>query len=203
VRHTYRDSSDEPRFFDPTRCEIHPFEPREISLGGRWRTVEERVFARLPGDQGIWLSADVYDCLPCAAKVWKRSGVRWIQTTLGKVADYFDEWRRPYPDSLVADIEASQGVIPEPIKTSLPRLTPAIVDILRTLAESKVRLTRERLLSAMTKAGRDRGVSTVADAMPILRKAGWVDNQQNGDPRGYAITKAGRSALKKHDSRCL
>jgi hypothetical protein len=84
-----------------------------------------------------------------------------------------------------------------------PRLTPAILDILRTLKESKVRLTRGRLLSAMTEAGRDRGASTVADAMPTLRKAGWVDNEQKSDPRGFAITKAGRSALKQHDARCL
>jgi hypothetical protein len=199
VQHTYVDSNDEPQYFKPTECEVYN-EPLYGFNGFDLRWLVARIRPRLwIKGKKVGLIAEVNLDLP----PWEIYMIHWEQVGLKEVAKYFDKRKKPHPDSLVADIEASQGVIPEPTKTSPPRLTPAILDILRTLGESKVRLTRERLLSAMTKAGRDRGVSTVADAMPILRNAGWVDNHQNVDPRGYAITKAGRSALKQHDSRRL
>ncbi len=86
---------------------------------------------------------------------------------------------------------------------SSPRLTDAITDILQTLAESRERLTRKRLHSTMIGKGRERGQSTLAGALPKLRDAGWIDNRQDGDPAGYAITAEGRSILAKAKSRCL
>jgi hypothetical protein len=103
----------------------------------------------------------------------------------------------PAGDRSIHDLKVSPT--PDPHNPSAPRLTPAIIEILETLAESKKRLTRDKLIESMKKTGRERGQSTVANAMPKLGKAGWVDNKRNVDPPGYRITKEGRSAL----SNCL
>ena len=96
---------------------------------------------------------------------------------------------------------------PLPTRSDLPakpiRLTGAVLDILQTLAESNERLTRKRLCEAMKQAGRLRGESTLAGYLPKLQDDGLVDNLQDQDPVGYAITDKGRSALSLEKSRCL
>jgi hypothetical protein len=97
-------------------------------------------------------------------------------------------------DALGGAAETDQGSI---------RLTPMVVDILQTLAEAKGRLTRKRLLEAMCKADREHGLSTVGNMLPKLREAGLIDNRQDVDPVGFAITEKGRTALARAQSHCL
>ncbi len=80
-------------------------------------------------------------------------------------------------------------------KAGQTHLTEAVLDILETLADSPTRLTQGRLMQAMEQAGRTRGKSTLGKALPELIDAGLVDNKQKASPRGYAITKEGRSRL--------
>jgi hypothetical protein len=93
------------------------------------------------------------------------------------------------------NLPAMEGIAKQNKGKDQIRLTPGIRDILHTLAKSKERLTREQLVEAMGRAKRARGKSFVANAMPKLRHAGLVDNRQDCDPNGYAITEAGRRRL--------
>jgi hypothetical protein len=147
-------------------------------------------------------------------------GFRLIEVTRGDIIALCNLQDRMYPIKILREMSAAH-VAPaaSAISTSAgsdseaadegkshshpPRLTQAIMDILRTLGEAKGRLTRERLLEAMIKASRQRGESTVANALPELGRAGWVDNRQDVDPTGYAITEKGRLILKEAKARCL
>jgi hypothetical protein len=83
-----------------------------------------------------------------------------------------------------------------PTEDAFKPLTGAERDILQTLAESKTRLTRDRLMEAMEQAGRSYGESTLRNALPDLRRAELVDNRQDCESKGYAITPKGRALLK-------
>jgi hypothetical protein len=107
VRHYYLDSGDdEPRYFNPDKCEVH-----DVPLSGfngfdlSWLVARIRPGLWIKGEK-VGLIAEVNLDLPS----WEIYMIRWKQVGLKEVAKYFDDRKTPHPDSLVADIEANQGI---------------------------------------------------------------------------------------------
>jgi hypothetical protein len=122
---------------------------------------------------------------------WKaKTKAQLVVDTVSKAAELGSSRVNPQALALMAN-DGGNGSDADEI-----RLTDGVRDILQTLAEAKGRLTREQLIEAMAKAKRARGKSFVANTMPRLGRAGLVDNRQDCDPNGYAITHAGRAFLK-------
>jgi hypothetical protein len=124
--HTYRDSDDQPVYFDPVLCEVHcesfrqSFRPfYEDSSCVAFIGDPDLIVARIP--QGAWIQGEVFGLIRDAntdSPLWERYRFRWRQISLGEVVDYFDSRSLDHPDSLVADIEASQRGSLEPTQPS-------------------------------------------------------------------------------------
>jgi hypothetical protein len=106
VRHTYLDSDDEPRYFNPAECEIY-----NIILGGfngfdaNWLVARIGPRLWIKGEK-VGLIVEVNLDLP----PYEVYMIRWKQVKLKEVVKYFDDRKKSHPDSLVADIEASRGI---------------------------------------------------------------------------------------------
>lgn len=68
-------------------------------------------------------------------------------------------------------------------------------DILRVLDAAGRRLTSTEVLAAMVKQGLTGSESTVKTMLSALVDVGYLDNQQNVNPKGYSVTSFGRGAL--------
>jgi hypothetical protein len=112
---------------------------------------------------------------------------------------------RPLPEWLRTKVEPTKG---EKVSLALATrasdrdrgdsltLTPRRREMLQTLASSKTRLTKSRLMAALNGAGRVISKHTVRIELPKMREAGWIDNDQKVRPKGYGATPLGRSILK-------
>lgn len=108
---------------------------------------------------------------------------------------------QPPPASLVTQVEPGEPLAPreEPEKSGTP-ITEAGMDILRTLYESGKRLTTTKLREAMCRVGRHRGESTLKLLLPRFLASRLVDNDPKAKPRGYGLTKVGRSFVEARHS---
>jgi hypothetical protein len=108
----------------------------------------------------------------------------------------------PDPTAAVALSQASvandRDTGPLAVKPSPPlRLTPRRLEILKTIAASKTRFSKPRVVEAMNAQGLTTSRHTVRVELAKMTSAAWLDNPPHTRPRGYGITELGRSIMSK------
>lgn len=76
----------------------------------------------------------------------------------------------------------------EPIPPVRKRLRPAETTVLEVIAESKSRMTRPQIMTLLEGRSKLLGESTVKAALGTLTTLGYIDNRQDVEPPGYAVT---------------
>jgi hypothetical protein len=112
------------------------------------------------------------------------------EVPLAAVVALCDVCNCDYPASRLFDRSTRAGDKTEPLEPNATHL-----QILETLASSKSRLTRPRLLAAMKRADLHPSEHSLRIELIRMRNARWVDNNQSERPRGFRITDLGRSIL--------
>jgi hypothetical protein len=125
-----------------------------------------------------------------------RHTVRWIQAALRMRVERLDrleerlaslEARAGPPAAAAPAAAAPEAGPPPPADAPPPLPTPAMIDILATLRGKGQRLTTALLLSALQEAGFDWSDSTIKHTLPLMVRAGWLDNDPRATPPGYGL----------------
>jgi hypothetical protein len=99
-----------------------------------------------------------------------------------------------------AGVRIPGGLIRQSLTGGRPiNSTPMRRCILEAVATAGSRLTRSEVFSVLRESKPDFSENTLRIELAKLVDAQWLDNDQEARPRGYGITRLGRSILKKGD----